>query len=370
MAIAPLEPISDPQQSARAAGLRYITDEMPGFRRKLAGKHFAFFDPKGKKIKDESEIKRIRALAIPPAYTDVWISPIANGHLQATGRDARGRKQYRYHKRWREVRDETKYGRMIAFAKALPNIRKTVEQHMALPGLPREKVLATVVQLLETTLIRVGNEEYAKDNKSYGLTTMKDQHVQIKGSTLRFKFKGKSGVRHAIDLRDRRLARIVQACRDIPGQDLFQYEDDDGAYQSIDSQDVNDYIKEIASDDFTAKDFRTWIGTVTCALTLAGLPAVESEADAKKNVVEAIKLVAERLGNTPSVCRKSYVHPSIIDRYLESGPLKSVRSRTNGLLPEEKAVVRLLEKCAKESDSDRTVKQLKRSLRKQQKKMA
>jgi len=370
MAIAPLEPISDPHQSARAAGLRYITDEMPGIRRKLAGKHFAFFDPKGKKINDESEIKRIRALAIPPAYTDVWISPIANGHLQATGRDARGRKQYRYHKRWREVRDETKYGRMIAFAKALPTIRKTVQAHIALPALPREKVLATVVQLLETTLIRVGNEEYAKDNNSYGLTTMKDQHVQISGSTLRFKFKGKSGVRHAIDLRDRRLAKVVQACRDIPGQDLFQYEDDAGNYQAIDSQDVNGYIKDIAGEDFTAKDFRTWVGTVACALTLADLPSVETAVDAKKNVIEAIKLVAQRLGNTPAVCRKSYVHPSIIDQYLEAGPLKPLASRTGGLQSEEKAVLRLLEKCAKESDSQRTTKQLKRSLRKQQKKTA
>lgn len=370
MASAQLDLITDPQQSARAAGLRYVTDEIPGIRRKLAGKHFTFFDPNGKKIKDESEINRIRALAVPPAYTDVWISPIANGHLQATGRDARGRKQYRYHKRWREVRDETKFGRMIAFAKALPKIRNTVDQHMSLPGLPREKVLATVVQLLETTLIRVGNEEYAKDNKSYGLTTMKDQHVQISGSTLRFKFKGKSGVRHAIDLRDRRLARIVQACRDIPGQELFQYEDDGGNHQAIDSQDINDYIKEISGEDFTAKDFRTWVGTVACALTLAELPPVENQADAKENVIEAIKLVAQRLGNTPSVCRKSYVHPSIIDQYLEAGPLKPLASRSGALQPEEKAVLRLLEKCAKESDSERTTKQLKRSLRKQQKKIA
>lgn len=378
MSSATLELPTAPHEAARAAGLRYVTDEMPGIRRKLAGKHFAFYNPNGRKIRDQAEIARIRALAIPPAYTDVWISPIAHGHLQATGRDARGRKQYRYHKRWREVRDETKYGRMIAFAKALPKMRKIIDQHMALPGLPREKVLATVVQLLETTLIRVGNEEYAKDNKSYGLTTMKDQHVQISGSTLRFKFKGKSGVRHAINLHDRRLARIVQACRDIPGQDLFQYEDDDGQHQSIDSQDVNAYIKEISGDDFTAKDFRTWVGTVTCALTLAGLPAIESESDKKKTVVEAIKLVAERLGNTPAVCRKCYVHPSIIDHYLETGMLKPLataavrdfRVPTTGLRPEEKAVVRLLERRSKESDSQRTAKQLERSLRKQPKKIA
>ncbi|MDP9111102.1 MAG: DNA topoisomerase IB [Candidatus Eremiobacteraeota bacterium] len=378
MTAANVESAADPQQSAKAAGLRYITDEIPGIRRRLAGKHFEFIDPKGKPIEDEAEIARIRALAIPPAYTDVWISPIANGHLQATGRDARGRKQYRYHKRWREARDETKYERMLAFAKALPKIREQIDAHMQLPGLPREKVLATVVQLLETTLIRVGNEEYARDNKSYGLTTMKDQHVKISGSTLRFAFKGKSGVRHAIDLRDRRLARIVQACRDIPGQDLFQYIDDEDNYQSVDSQAVNDYIKEISGDDFSAKDFRTWVGTVACALSLAGMPAIENEGDAKRNVVEAVKEVALRLGNTPAVCRKCYVHPNIIDEYLESGPLKALagavaedfKTPTTGLRPEEKAVVRFLEKRAKESDAQRTTKQLKRSLRKQQKQTA
>lgn len=377
MTTANLETLADPVQSAKAAGLRYVSDDMPGIRRKLRGKHFQFTDPHGKLIKDETEIKRIRALAVPPAYTDVWISPIPNGHLQATGRDARGRKQYRYHKRWREVRDETKYERMIAFAKALPKIRKTLDEHMQMAGLPREKVLATVVQLLETTLIRVGNEEYAKANKSYGLTTMQDQHVQISGSTLRFKFKGKSGVRHAIDLRDRRLAKTVQACRDIPGQDLFQYIDDDGNNQSIDSQDVNDYIKTISGEDFTAKDFRTWIGTVTCALTLAEMP-FENAADAKKNVTDAIKSVSTLLGNTPAVCRKCYVHPGVIDQYLEAGPLKQLakavvedfKTPVTALRPEEKAVVKLLEKLGKESDAQRTAAQLKRSLRKQQKKTA
>lgn len=362
---------TDPAGSAKAAGLRYVTDEMPGIRRKLSGKHFTFFDPQGKKITNDDEVKRIRALAVPPAYTDVWICPNAHGHLQATGRDARGRKQYRYHKRWREIRDDTKYGRMIAFAKALPKIRKAVDADLSLAGLPLRKVLAAVVQLLETTLIRVGNEEYAKDNNSYGLTTMKDQHVAISGSKLRFTFKGKSGVRHAIDLRDRRLARIVQACRDIPGQDLFQYEDDNGNHQAIDSQAVNDYIKEVSGEDFTAKDFRTWVGTVTCALTLAALPNLESATDGKKNVAEAIKLVSQHLGNTPAVCRKSYVHPAVIDDYLASGPLEALKAAVvedfktpaKTLRAEEKAVLKLLEKTSSESDAQRTVKQLKRSVR-------
>ena len=361
-------PLTDPLASAKAAGLRYVTDDMPGIRRRLRGKHFQFIDPHGKPITDKTEVARIRALAIPPAYTDVWIAPVPNGHLQATGRDARGRKQYRYHKRWREVRDENKYGRMIAFAKALPKMRKQVDEHLKLPGLPREKVLAAVVQLLETTLIRVGNEEYAKENNSYGLTTMKDQHVKVAGGKLRFEFKGKSGVRHAIDLRDKRLAKIVRDCRDIPGQDLFQYYDEAGERRSISSQDVNDYIKVISGEDFSAKDFRTWVGTVTCALVLAASPAAATSA--KTAVNEAIKLVAERLGNTPAVCRKCYVHPSVIDHYLEEGPLKALASAVvddfkvpaKVLRPEERAVVKLLERRAGETDVQRTAKQLKRSL--------
>ena len=366
-------PLTDPLASAKAAGLRYITDDGPGIRRRLRGKHFQFIDPHGKPITDKAEVARIRALAIPPAYTDVWIAPIPNGHLQATGRDARGRKQYRYHKRWREVRDENKYARMVAFAKALPKIRKQVEAHLKLPGLPREKVLAAVVRLLETTLIRVGNEEYARENKSYGLTTMKDQHVKFQGGKLRFEFKGKSGVRHAIDLRDKRLAKIVRDCRDIPGQDLFQYYDDEGERHSISSQDVNDYIKTISGEDFSAKDFRTWVGTVTCALVLAASPPAESATMAKTTVNEAIKLVATRLGNTPAVCRKCYVHPSVIDHYLEEGPLAALAGAviddfkvpTKALRPEERTVVKLLERRAAQTDSKRTTKQLKRSLRAQ-----
>lgn len=363
-------PPTDPLASAKAAGLRYITDDAPGIRRRLRGKHFQFIDSHGKLITDKAEVARIRALAIPPAYTDVWIAPIPNGHLQATGRDARGRKQYRYHKRWREIRDENKYGRMVAFAKALPKMRKQVDEHLKLPGLPREKVLAAVVQLLETTLIRVGNEEYAKENNSYGLTTMKDQHVKFSGDKLRFEFKGKSGVRHAIDLRDKRLAKIVRDCRDIPGQDLFQYYDEAGERHSISSQDVNEYIKAISGEDFSAKDFRTWVGTVTCALVLAAAPAADTAANAKTAVNEAIKLVAARLGNTPAVCRKCYVHPTVIDHYLEEGPLKALAGAVvdefkvpaKTLRPEERAVVKLLERRAGETDGQRTAKQLKRSL--------
>ncbi|MBC5829962.1 MAG: DNA topoisomerase IB [Candidatus Eremiobacteraeota bacterium] len=363
--------LSDPIASAKAAGLRYVSDDRPGIRRKLQGKHFAFRGIDGRLIKDEAEINRIRALAVPPAYTDVWICPDPNGHIQATGRDARGRKQYRYHKRWREIRDETKYGRMIAFAQALTKIRARVDTDMARPGLPREKVLATVVQLLETTLIRVGNEEYATDNQSYGLTTLKDQHVDIKGSSLRFTFKGKSGVRHAIDLHDRRLSTIVRACRDIPGQHLFQYIDDQGHSQSIDSADVNEYIRHISGDEFSAKDFRTWVGTVTCALMLAAQDPIESAAAAKKNLNEVIKSVAQRLGNTPAVCRKCYIHPTVIESYMEGGALRQLpaavvedlKTPSIGLRTEERAVLDLLKKRLGESDSDRTTKLLRKSLR-------
>ncbi|MBV9278044.1 MAG: DNA topoisomerase IB [Candidatus Eremiobacteraeota bacterium] len=359
-------------EAAKAAGLRYVRDEVPGITRRKQGAHFIFFDPSGKRITERAEIERIRSLAIPPAYTDVWISPIANGHLQATGRDARGRKQYRYHKRWREVRDETKFDRMIDFAKALPMIRAAVDTHLELPGLPREKVLATVVRLLETTLIRVGNEEYAKDNDSYGLSTLERRHVKLEGATVRFRFRGKSGIRHAIDLHDRRLAKIIRACRDIPGQELFQYVDDDGQYHSIDSAAVNDYIREVSGGDFTAKDFRTWVGTVICAMMLQEAPRFESETEGKKHVIETIRQVAERLGNTAAVCRKCYVHPTVIESYMEGArfPLVSTKrarkSAPNGeLKPEEKMTLRLLKNSLKGSDADRTAKQLRASLKRE-----
>ncbi len=254
---------SEPLDSARKAGLRYMTDDRPGIRRLKAGRQrSATCSPDGKPLTDKVEIARIKSLAIPPAYTDVWIAPIRNAHLQATGRDARGRKQYRYHKRWREVRDENKFDRMLAFAKALPKIRAAVKRDLAKPGLPREKVLATVVSLLEATMIRVGNEEYARENDSYGLTTMEDEHVNVRGDAIYFKFRGKSGIEHKVTVRDKRLAKIVRSCQDIPGHELFNYLDENGEPASIDSSDVNAYIREIADDDFTAKDFRTWEATM------------------------------------------------------------------------------------------------------------
>ncbi|GAC1588896.1 MAG: DNA topoisomerase IB [Candidatus Velthaea sp.] len=316
----------EPATSAKSAGLRYITDDRPGIRRVKRGSSFRYVGLDGKPIRDESELSRIRKLAIPPAYAEVWISPDPRGHLQATGRDARGRKQYRYHPRWREVRDETKFDRMIAFAKALPSIRAAVARDLGKPGLPREKVLATVVSLLEATMIRVGNEEYAKQNDSYGLTTMHEEHVKISGDTVKFHFRGKSGREHTVSVKDRRLAKIVRRCRELPGQELFQYIDEHGERASISSHDVNDYLRSTADDDFTAKDFRTWEGTLGCALALATLRA-ESKTEAKAHVVAAIKAVAERLGNTPAVCKKSYIHPGVIDEFVENGALELVERR-------------------------------------------
>ena len=366
------ETLADSVASAKAAGLRYVSDDMPGIKRVSRGKHFAFIGTDGKELTDEREVARIKALAVPPAYTDVWICPFANGHLQATGRDARGRKQYRYHKRWREIRDETKYGRMIAFAQSLPQIRKRVEADIALPGLPREKVLAAVVQLLETTAIRVGNDEYAKDNGSFGLTTLRNKHAKVDGSTVRFSFRGKSGIRHAIGLQDRRLAGIVRKCQDLPGQQLFEYVDDDGATHAIDSADVNDYIRAISGEDFSAKDFRTWLGTVTCAALLAQQDEAKTQTERKQLLGGVIKDVAKRLGNTPAVCRKCYVHPDVLDVYLERGALQlpAKMRRTEGLLPDELFVLALLRERAKETDASRTVRQLKQSLKGRKKKAA
>jgi len=349
------EPI-DPVSSAKAAGLRYVNDQTtPGIRRVGSSKRFSYVDPNGRAVRDRETLARIRALAIPPAWTDVWISPIPLGHLQATGRDARRRKQYRYHPKWREVRDEVKYGRLIAFAQALPAIRARAEADLKRSGLPREKVLAAVVRLLEKTLIRVGNEEYARDNGSFGLTTMRDQHARIAGSTVRFQFKGKSGVAHAVDLNDARLARIVKQCRDLPGYELFQYVDDDGAPQIIDSSDVNDYLREISGHDFTAKDFRTWAGTVLAAQSLATIEPASSQTGLKKNIVRAVEEVARRLGNTKAVCRKCYIHPAILDAYLDGATIATIRSRaaralhdgSHGLTAEEAAVARLIERRLK-----------------------
>ena len=298
------------------AGLRYVSDEKPGITRKKWGNNFRYFAPDGKQVKDPAILGRIKSLAIPPAWTDVWICPLANGHLQATGRDARKRKQSRYHPRWREVRDETKYERMKLFGQALPRIREHVESDLALPGLPREKVLATIVRLLETTFIRIGNEEYARENHSYGLTTLRNKHVDVEGSNVHLKFKGKSGKMHSIDVRDRQLARIVKKCQDLPGYELFQYVDEQGNPRSIDASDVNEYLHAITGEPFTAKDFRTWAGTVLACAMLREFNACDTQSQAKKNVVQAIAAVAERLGNTPSVCRKCYVHPAVIESYM------------------------------------------------------
>lgn len=344
-----------PVESARAAGLRYVSDDMPGIQRVRSGKGFRYVGARGKPVRDEATLLRIRSLAIPPAWTQVWICPLAEGHLQATGRDARGRKQHRYHPRWREVRDSTKYDRMIAFGQALPRIRRRVTRDMARPGLPREKVLATVVRLLETTLIRVGNEEYARQNGSFGLTTMRDQHVQVNGKSLRFSFRGKSGIEHTVDLNDRRLARIVKQCQDVPGQELFQYLDDDGRRRTIDSADVNDYLRKITAAEFTAKDFRTWAGTVLAARALQEFEAFDSQAQAKRNVLRAIETVAKRLGNTKTVCRKCYVHPALLDAYLDGTLRQTLSQRVEKellgplarLRPEEAAVLAFLQERLK-----------------------
>ena len=340
----------DGQSAARAAGLRYVDDRCPGISRVRHGAGIGYRGPDGIAIRDGETLTRIRSLAVPPAWRDVWICPDPHGHLQATGRDARGRKQYRYHPRWREVRDGNKYERMIAFGRALPLIRTRVEKDLALPGLPREKILATVVRLLEVTLIRVGNEEYAKHNESFGLATMRDRHVRVNGTSLRFEFRGKSGILHAVDLEDRRLARIVRQSRDLPGFELFQYIDVSGERRTIDAADVNAYLKSIAGDEFTAKDFRTWAGTVLAARALRDMAVVDSQAQAKRNVLRAVETVAKRLGNTKAVCRKCYIHPLVVNAYLD-GTLartlsrkagRELRSHRTHLSPEEAAVLTLL----------------------------
>lgn len=328
---------TDPVETAKAAGLRYVTNLGPGITRKRAGKGWSFRDPDGAPIRDKAVVARIKALAIPPAYTDVWICPDPRGHIQATGRDAKGRKQYRYHPRWREVRDETKYGRMIAFGAALPTIRGRVAQDLRRHGMPREKVLATLVRLLETTLIRVGNDEYARGNDSYGLTTMQDEHVDVTGATVRFAFRGKSGREHTIDVRDKQLAKIVKRSQELPGEELFQYVDESGETRDIGSGDVNEYLHDIGGEEFTAKDFRTWAGTVLAAHALRELGEGESETALKQNVVRAVEQVAARLGNTRAVCRKSYVHPAVIEAYLDGSLRATLRQRADAELAEHGA---------------------------------
>ncbi|KQQ47961.1 DNA topoisomerase I [Methylobacterium sp. Leaf125] len=343
--------VADPRDAAEEAGLRYVDDTMPGLTRRKSGTGFAYRDARGQPVRDAKTLARIRALAIPPAYTDVWICPRANGHIQATGRDAKGRKQYRYHPDFRAARDLTKFEHVMAFADALPAIRARVDADMGKRDLPREKVLATVVHLLETTLIRVGNDDYARTNKSFGLTTLRDRHARIAGSALTFRFKGKSGKTWDLGLKDRRVARIVKACQDLPGQELFQYRDADGTVRDVTSADVNAYLREITGQDITAKDFRTWAGTVLAALALQEFEAFDSEAKAKKNLRAAIEGVAARLGNTPTICRKCYIHPQVLDCYLEGALLLQIKDAVEDelredltvLKPEEAAVLGLLQ---------------------------
>jgi DNA topoisomerase I len=329
----------DPRASARSAGLRYSSDDRPGIRRLGRPKAFRYVTSSGAAV-GARDRARIRALVIPPAWTGVWICADPRGHLQATGRDARGRKQYRYHPRWREARDEDKYGRLADFGRALPAIRRRIGRDLGRRGLPREKVLAAVVKLLETTFIRVGNDEYARQNRSYGLTTMRDAHVRVAGSKVRFLFRGKSGVEHQLELDDRRLARIVKQCRDLPGQELFQYLDERGAVVDVGSDDVNAYLKDITGTDFTSKDFRTWAGTVLTATLLRDAEPCASATAGKKTIARAIDEVAKRLGNTRAVCRKCYVHPAVIDAYLD-GTITRVMGKPTAA---ESAILRLLQK--------------------------
>ncbi|EPA97339.1 DNA topoisomerase IB [Pseudomonas sp. G5(2012)] len=329
--------------------LHYVDDTQPGItRRKLRGK-FCYFDPTGQRIVDPEEIQRINALAVPPAYTDVWICSDPRGHLQATGRDARGRKQYRYHPRWREVRDSDKYSRLRDFGLALPKLRKQLETLLEAPGLSRDKVMATVITLLDATLIRVGNTQYARDNRSYGLTTLRNRHVEVNGSAIQFQFRGKSGVEHQITVKDRRLARIIKRCQDIPGQNLFQYLDENGERHTITSADVNAYLQTLTGADFTAKDYRTWAGS---ALALAVLRELEwqPESQAKQHVVAMVKDVARQLGNTPAVCRKCYIHPAVLEGFLLGALAQLPKPRVRkGLRAEEVALAMLLEKMASEA---------------------
>jgi DNA topoisomerase-1 len=347
-----------PAASAAEAGLRYVSSNSPGIRRLRAGRGFRYLDADGQPLRDRDTLARIRSLAIPPAWTDVWICTSPRGHLQATGRDARHRKQYRYHPDWRNRRDELKYERMIAFGRALPAIRRRIAKDLRRRGLPRERVLAAVVWLLETTRVRVGNEEYARDNSSFGLTTFRARHAKVGSARIRFRFRGKGGTVRDVEVSDARLARIVGRCQDLPGQDLFQYLDEDGEVRSIGSADVNDYLREITGRDFTAKDFRTWAGTVLAAWALKEFEDVDSHAQAKRNVVRAIEHVAEELGNTPAVSRSSYVHPSVINAYLDGNVVRAARQTADEALsddlddlrPQEAAVLALLRRRLREEE--------------------
>jgi DNA topoisomerase I len=344
-----IEPVLDPLAAARAASLRYVSDTMPGITRRRSGSGFTYRDPDGRTIRDPAVLRRIKSLAIPPAWQSVWICPYANGHIQAVGRDARGRKQYHYHARWREVRDEAKYGRMLLFGSVLPRIRGRVQHDLALPDLPRERILGVLVRLLETTLARIGNIEYAKDNKSFGLTTLRNRHARVKGRSVELDFRGKHGIAHHLEVHDARLARIIRICQDLPGQELFQYVDEAGERHAVGSQDVNDYLREITGEDVTAKDFRTWAATNLAAVALRECGPPETAAAAKRNVLRTIEAVAKLLGNTRAICRKCYIHPAVLDGYLD-GSLLAAMSTENagddsdiaGLKPDEARVVEFL----------------------------
>lgn len=347
--------------SQRPRRLRHVTDAKPGIRRVRRGRGFIYLRPDGRRVRSRRELGRIRSLAIPPAWKDVWICPRPNGHLQATGRDARGRKQHRYHPVWSACRDATKFDRLAQFGKVLPRLRRRVARDLCRPGLPREKVLATVVKLLQVSFIRVGNSEYARQNDSFGLTTMRSRHVDVNGSRFRFTFRGKSGVKHSVDLSDPRLAKIIRRCQSLPGQELFQYLDDHGRVRSVHSTDVNDYLRRITRHDFTSKDFRTWSGTILAARELNAMKPPTSPADAKRNITRAIELVAQSLGNTRTVCRKSYVHPVVIDAYLngslsdafQKGSSGATASSQRAIRQEEAAVLTLLRRRATRSCSSR-----------------
>jgi DNA topoisomerase-1 len=331
---ATLEAALDPLAAARLAKLRHVSDEMPGITRHKARSGFDYRLPKGELVRDIETLKRIRSLAIPPAWTAVWICPYANGHIQAIGRDNRGRKQYRYHPRWREVRDESKYGKMLTFGRVLPTVRARVEADLRRHGLPRERVLAAVIRLMETTLFRIGNAEYAKANKSFGLTTLRDRHVEIEGNHIHLSFRGKHGIRHETDINNRRLARIIKDCRDLPGYELFQYLDEEGNRHTIDSADVNEYLREISGEEVTAKDFRTWAATNLAALALQEFELFDTEAKKKRAVLRAVEKVAKHLGNTPAICRRCYIHPAIFDGYLDGTLLATLKEQARAYLAE------------------------------------
>lgn len=334
LSIPPIEVALDPELAAKHAQLRHVDDTAPGITRHKARNGFDYRSPAGALVREVDTLKRIRSLAIPPAWTNVWISPDPNGHLQATGRDGRGRKQYRYHPRWREVRDEAKYSKLLIFSRALPKLRARVEDDLKRPGLPRDRVLAAIVRLMDMTLFRIGNNEYAKENKSFGLTTLRNRHVAIEGSRIHISFRGKHGKHHESDLNDRRLARIIKHCRDLPGYELFQYLDDNGDRHAIGSAEVNDYLREVTGEEITAKDFRTWAGTKLAAEALQQFELFDTEAERKKAVLRAVEKVAKHLGNTPAICRSCYIHPAVLDGYLDGSLLKSLSEDTRNYLAE------------------------------------